>query len=97
MEHNLNVIDKAAMAISGALMLLGIVVLGIVEVVAGPPYGASPLTNEAGDIVATPMIDPNVRTGLVIVGLVVLAVYGVYKMASPQVELETEQAEVTAD
>ena len=36
------------MALGGGLMTLGIVVLGIVELLAGKPYGAAPLTNEAG-------------------------------------------------
>ena len=86
MQHDFDVIDRAAMAVSGALMLLGIVVLGIVEVLAGPPYGASPVTNDAGEVVATPMIDPNLRTGLVLLGLLVLLAWGVYRMAAPRIE-----------
>lgn len=74
-------IDKLAMGLSGALMLLGIVVLGFVEVLAGPPYGAAPILNDAGEVVATPLIDPNLRTGLVILGLIVLLLWGIYKVA----------------
>jgi hypothetical protein len=87
MQHTLNPIDKAAMAVSGFLMVLGVVVLGIVEVLAGPPYGASAVeqTNEAGEVVNTiyPAVDPTIRTGLVILGLVVLLLWGVYKVVSP--------------
>jgi len=78
-----DIIDKAAMALSGGLMLLGIVGLGIVELLAGKPYGAVPLTNDAGEIIATPMVDPTVRTGLVLAGLAVLGLYGLYKLLAP--------------
>jgi len=72
-------IDNVAMALSGTLLTLGVVVLGIVEIVDGAPYGAAPVTNEAGDIVATPGIDPAIRTGLVLAGLIVLLLWGGYR------------------
>lgn len=90
-------VDRAALAVSGALVLIGIVVLGIVEILAGKPYGAAPLTNDAGEIVATPMVDPALRTGLVIAGLVVLLVWGLYRMAKPVEDTETRETTVTAD
>lgn len=93
----LNTIDKVAMGLSGALMLLGIVVLGFIEVLAGPPYGAAPMTNEAGEVVANPAIDPNLRTGLLIAGLVILLLWGLYKMVTPQVEGTRLQTETIAD
>jgi hypothetical protein len=83
MEHDTDVLDKAAMGLSAALMLLGIVVLGAVEIVAGPPYGAAPMTNDAGEVIATPAVDPTIRTGLVVAGLLVLFVWGLYRMAMP--------------
>lgn len=92
MTRNIDTIDKAAMGLSAALMLLGIVVLGIVEVLAGQPYGAAPMTNDAGEVVATPAIDPAVRTGLVIAGLVVLLLWGLYKVATPEIESEGSRA-----
>lgn len=73
-----DIIQKAAMALGGGLMTLGIVGLGIVEILAGKPYGAAPLTNEAGAVVATPAVDPVLRTGLVLAGLAVLGLYGAY-------------------
>ena len=81
-----DIVDRIAMGLSGALFMLGIVVLGIVEVLAGPPYGASPATNDAGEIVATPLIDPTIRTGLVIAGILVLALWGLYKLVTPYAE-----------
>ncbi|WP_324758699.1 hypothetical protein [Haloarcula montana] len=92
-----DIIDKAAMALSGGLMLLGVVVLGIVEILAGQPYSPVPLTNEAGEVVATPMIDPTIRTGLVLAGIAVLGVYAAYKLVTPVPEETTAGREVTAD
>ncbi|WP_336339038.1 hypothetical protein [Haloarcula brevis] len=98
MQQHTTVIDKAAMALSGGLMLLGVVVLGIVEILAGQPYGAAPLTNDAGEVIATPMVDPTLRTGLVLAGLLVLALYGGYRLVVPVDDrAATAQQEVTAD
>jgi hypothetical protein len=85
MQHTdtTDTIDRLAMGLSGALMLLGVVVLGVVEVLAGPPYGAAPVTNDAGEVVATPMVDPAIRTGLVIAGLAILLLWGLYRMIQP--------------
>jgi len=96
MQHD--TIDKLALGTSGAAMLTGIVLLGIVEIIAGKPYGASPVTNDAGEVVATPFVDPTLRTGLVILGLVILGLYGVYRMAATDARSEAERsAEMTAD
>jgi hypothetical protein len=80
---DMNAIDKAAMLGSTGLMFLGIVVLGVVEILDGPPYGAAPVTNDAGEVVATPGVDPAIRTGLVVAALVVLLLWSVYKLATP--------------
>lgn len=88
MKRDINAIDRAAMGLSAALMLLGIVVLGIVEVIAGQPYGAAPMTNEAGEVVATPTVDPTLRTGLVLAGLVVLLLWGCYRFVTAETETE---------
>ena len=82
--ESMDTIDKAAMALSATLVLLG-VVLGIVEVLAGQPYGVAPLTNDAGQVLAMPAIDPALRTGLVVSGLVVLLLWGLYRPEAPGV------------
>ena len=92
-----DIIDKAAMALSGGLIVLGTVVLGIVEILAGQPYSPVPLTNDAGEIVATPMIDPTIRTGLVLAGIAVLGVYAAYKLVTPVPEETGAGREVMAD
>jgi hypothetical protein len=99
MKSNFGTIDKVAMFLSGGLMLLGIVVLGLVETLAGKPYGAAPLTNDAGEVVATPMVDPALRTGLVLLGLMILLLWGVYRFTAVSREEERAAAtgEITAD
>jgi hypothetical protein len=76
-------------------MLIGVVVLGPVEILAGQPYGAAPVTNDAGEVVATPAVDPALRTGLVVAGLVVLFLWGLYKMALAD-EVGTDERTGTA-
>jgi len=91
-------IDKAAMALSAGLMLLGIVGLGIVELLAGQPYGPAPVTNEAGEVVAAPMVDPVLRTGLVLAGIAVLGLYAAYRIATPVEGTEaTDRKKTMAD
>jgi len=91
-------IRKAAMALGGGLMTLGIVGLGIVEMLAGKPYGAAPLTNEAGAVVATPAVDPVLRTGLVLAGLAVLGLYAAYAAVTADEVADNEvAAETIAD
>lgn len=97
MANQIDKIDRIALGLSGALMLLGIVVLGLIETLLGEPYGAAPLTNDAGEVIATPAIDPNIRTGLVILGILVLMLWGLYKMATPMVEHERTPRQSTAD
>lgn len=92
-------VDRIALGVSGALATIGIVVLGVVEIIAGEPYGAAPVTNDAGEIVATPAIDPTIRTGLVLAALAVLLVWGLYRVATAEPEQlgETAGGRVTAD
>jgi hypothetical protein len=102
MKANYDIIDKAALALGGGLMLLGIVVLGILEILAGKPYGAAPVeqTNEAGEVINTlyPAVDPTLRTGLVIAGLVVLLIWGLYRMTGiPAEHEESQTVEAQAD
>jgi hypothetical protein len=98
MKPNYDIVDKAALGISAALMLLGIAVLGVVEILAGQPYGAAPMTDDAGEVIATPLVDPSLRTGLVIAGLVVLLLWGLYRMTTARVEeLEAREPEAAAD
>ncbi|WP_121823080.1 hypothetical protein [Halostella salina] len=98
MKSQYDTVDKAAMALGSALMLLGVVVLGIVELIAGEPYSPVPITNDAGEVLASPAVDPVLRTGLVIAGLVVLVLWGIYRMATPEPRTEdARSAELPSD
>lgn len=92
-----DIIDKAAMALSAGLMLLGIVGMGIIELLAGAPYSPVPITNEAGEVVATPLISPQIRTGVVLAGIAVLGLYAAYKIATPLAEDARAGHETIAD
>lgn len=95
--NQFDITDKIATAFGAGLLLLGIVGLGLVELVAGKPYSPVPLTNEAGEVIATPAIDPTLRTGLVLLGLLVLFVWGLYRAATPDTGVDRTRTEVTAD
>ena len=93
MTDTTTTIDKLAMALSGGLLLAGVVATGLMETLAGKPYGAAPRTNEAGEVIASPAIDPNVRTALVVAALLVLLLYAVSKLVTP---VEAEAGSATA-
>ncbi|OYR58677.1 hypothetical protein [Halorubrum halodurans] len=92
-----DIIDRAAMALSAGLMLVGIVVLGTIEILAGKPYSPVPITNDAGEVVATPLVDPTLRTAFVLAGIGVLGLYAAYRIVTPMPEETTDRAGVTAD
>ena len=87
-----DIIDTVAMVLSSTLLLAGIVVLGVVEILDGTPYGAAPTTNEAGEVIAQPGVDPAVRVGLVLAGLAVLGLWGLYRLAVPATRAERRTA-----
>lgn len=82
MQHY-TVVDRIALGLAAASMLVGVVVLGLIETLAGQPYGAVPMTDEAGAVIATPAIDPNLRTGLVLAGIALLFLWGLYRIVQP--------------
>jgi hypothetical protein len=83
MATNLGTIDRAVIWTSTGLIFVGVVVLGIVEMLDGEPYVAQPITNDAGEVLAAPGVDPAIRTGLVIAGVALLMLYGLYKLVVP--------------
>lgn len=71
--------DKLAMALGGGLILLGTAVLGFFETVIGNP-SAIPITNDAGEVVATTTFDPSLRASIIALGLIVWLLYALYKV-----------------
>ncbi|ELZ47918.1 hypothetical protein C464_08350 [Halorubrum coriense DSM 10284] len=92
-----DIIDTAARALSAGLMLFGIAVLGLIETLAGQPFAPAPMTNEAGDVVATPLISPEIRTGFVLAGIAVLGLYAAYRLVTPMPEDSDVRHETMAD
>ncbi|RXK49561.1 hypothetical protein EAF64_11160 [Halorientalis pallida] len=70
------------MLVGGALVVVGTVVLGLIETFVGNPSPV-PVTNEAGDVIASPTIPVEIRATLIALGLLVWGLYGVYKLAAP--------------
>jgi hypothetical protein len=92
-----DIIRKASMALSAGLMLLGLVGMGIIEILAGAPYSPVPMTNEAGDVVATPLISPEIRTGVILAGIAVLGLYAAYTVVTPLADDAEARHETVAD
>jgi hypothetical protein len=90
-------IDTAARALSAGLMLFGIVVLGLVETFTGQPFAPAPMTNEAGEVIATPTVPPELRTGFVLAGIAVLGLYAAYRLVAPLPDDQDVSSETMAD
>jgi hypothetical protein len=70
------------MIVGGSLIVIGTVVLGLIETFVGNPSPVA-VTTESGELIAAPTVPPEVRAGLVGLGLLVWGLYGVYKLAAP--------------
>ncbi|WP_335999265.1 hypothetical protein [Halorientalis halophila] len=73
--------DRAAMYVGAALIALGTVVLGLVETFVGHPSPVA-VTTEAGELIAAPTVPPKLRATLVVLGLLVWGLYGVYRLVA---------------
>ncbi|MFB6154017.1 MAG: hypothetical protein ABEJ27_07175 [Halodesulfurarchaeum sp.] len=74
-EDQLDLADRIAMSLGGGLILLGVVGLGIIEILTGPPFGAVP-TESAG----APSVPPDLRAWLVVLGVLVFGLYAIYRV-----------------
>jgi len=95
-------VDRLVMALGGGLILLGTVVLGIVELIAGNSNPMYVGTNGEGETISAlspgaletvqsaPVVAPNVRAAFVVAGFVVLAGYAVY-CATAHREVEAQE------
>lgn len=95
--QDMDPVDKMVMLASYALILVSTAVLGIVELFDGAPFGAAPATNDAGEVIATPLVPPSVRTGVFMLAIVILLIWGVYKVVGTVPEATEERAPQTAD
>lgn len=76
--------DRIAMWLGGGLILLGVVGLGLVETLTGPPF--APVTGE-GAVATGATVGPDLRAGLVVAGMVVWGLYAVYRVVCPALGL----------
>lgn len=80
----LNTADKIAAYGGGGLILLGVVLIGLLEIVAGSPH---PVGDE-GQIVHEALVPLAVRSYIILVGLLIWFVYAVYKVVGSRPEVE---------
>ena len=81
MTDDMTTVDKLAMIVGGSFVVLGTVLMGIVEALVGNP-SAVPVTNDAGQVVATTTFPVEVRAYLIALGLLVWLAAGVYKLVA---------------
>ncbi|MFB6124357.1 MAG: hypothetical protein ABEJ59_00160 [Halanaeroarchaeum sp.] len=103
---NINTMDRIAMYLGGGLIVLALPVIGFIVTVAGsksPLYAfqageqsgmvLSPaLAPQGAQIVTSPVVDPLIRGYLVLLGLVIFALLGIYKLFTPSPDASTTTA-----
>jgi hypothetical protein len=72
----LSIVDKIAMYVGGGLVVLGVVVIGIVEMAIGSTH---PVSGE-GQIVHEALVPIEIRSYIIIAGLVIWGLYAVYRV-----------------
>lgn len=104
--NEIDTMDRIAMYIGGGLILLALPVMGFIVVIAGsasPLYTyqagdttgrvlAPSLAPEGATIVTSPIFDPILRGYIVLLGLVIFALFGIYKLFTPGEETHTTRA-----
>lgn len=68
--------DKVAAYVGGGLIVLGVVVIGMLEMVAGSPH---PVSDE-GQTVHEALVSLEIRSGIIILGLLIWTGYAIYKV-----------------
>ncbi len=86
--------DKIAMYVGGGLILFGAVVVGVVETLFGSPHA---VTGE-GQIVHETLVPLEVRSFIILAGLLVWLLYTVYRISGTEPSSETVEPDFeTAD
>jgi|GEM_PF-3073897 len=81
--------------LGGALIAVGVVVLGAVNTLTDNPH--TEVTNDAGAVTAEPLVPADVRAYLVAAGLVIWGLYGIYKLTRPAETTEQPSAALADD
>lgn len=71
--------DRIAMLVGGGMIVIGTIVLGFVNTITNNPHLE---VVEEGEVVAEPLVPPDLRAYLILLGLVVWLLYGLYKVVA---------------
>lgn len=86
--NELNTVDKVAMYVGGGLVMLGVLVIGLLEMFLGSPH---PVDAE-GAIVHEALIPMDIRAWIIFLGFVVWGLVSLYKIVGPARAGETASA-----
>lgn len=78
--------DKIALYVGGGLVIFGTVVVGLIDMIAGAQH---PVTGE-GQIVHDAVLPLEVRSYIILAGLLIWGLYAVYKIAATPPRSVTE-------
>lgn len=70
--------DTIAAYVGGGLVVLGVVVIGLIEIIAGSPH---PVSDE-GQIVHEALVPLEIRSAIILLGLLIWAGYAIYKVVA---------------
>ena len=89
----LSTADKFGMYVGGGLIILGVVVIGLLEMFLGSPH---PVSGE-GQIVHEALVPIAIRSYIILAGLAVWALTAVYKLLPGDGMTQTQESEQLAD
>jgi hypothetical protein len=75
---NLTTADRIAMYVGGGLLLVGVFLIGLIEMALGSTH---PVTNE-GQVPHELLIDPQIRSYIMIAGLLIMGLYAIYRVVA---------------
>lgn len=78
--------DKIALYVGGGLVVFGVVVVGLIDMIAGAEH---PVTGE-GQIVHDAVLPLEVRSYIILAGLLIWGLYAVYRVAAAPPSTEPE-------
>lgn len=85
--------DKFGMYVGGGLIVLGVVVIGLIEMLLGV---AHPVTGE-GQIVHEALVPLAIRSYIIMAGLAVWGLTAIYKLIPEHTTEQTQEAQQLAD
>lgn len=86
--NELNTVDKVAMYVGGGLVMLGVFVIGLIEMF----LGATHPVDAEGAIVHDALVPIDIRAWIIMLGLVVWGLVALYKVVGPTAAGETASA-----